>query len=356
MKLSLRNISNILFLLFIGCGGTGTVEPAGFEVYDIAVAPSQTSAVISYKTSLPAKTTLDYGLSGGALSNTVTDTVSFTSTHSITLNYLTTVTNYDYSITAWTEAGETFDTDILTFTTLPKTQNEPIISGLTISNITATSAVINWFTDEASTSVVLYGITAAYGDSVTSGSLVYQHQMTVSGLQEQTQYFFTAASDDIEGYRGFSQDSSFTTGQYIHLTLPDTTAAANSLFQYPVRLSGADDLGGLQYQVQYDTTYLTAVDVIKGPFTLDNHYDFFVNDIYNLYGYLENYITYQPIFQGDSLVGTYADGAGTIAYIDFLTKGVGLTTVSFIPDSSIFLNMYIEEIEGDFEDGLILIQ
>jgi len=356
MRSFTQKISYIFFLLFLSCGGTGTVQPEGFAVYDITENPSQTTAVITYKTTLPAKTILNYGFSGGVIASTIADTADYTLDHSISLEYLTSDTGYDYSITAWTEDAQTYDSEILTFNTLPKAQDEPIITGLTVSNITATSAIVSWFTDEASTSVVLYDTTAVYSDSVKETNLVTQHQLQITGLQQQTLYYFQAASDDIEGYRGLSQDSTFTSGQYIYLNLTDTTTSVNSVIQYPVIIAGAQDLGGLQYQLQFDTTYLTAVDIVEGPFTLDNNHQFFYEYIYNEWEYLENYITWQSIFQGGLLVGTQADGGGIVAYINFLTKNTGATTVSVNPDSSIFLDMFIQPIDGAFTDGHIIIQ
>lgn len=357
MVKKIKYIWKIIILTFLaGCGGTGSTAPEGFQVFDITVQVTETTANITFKTTLPAKVTLNYGIVDTSLNFSAYDTTEYSADHTADLLNLISDTTYFFRITAWTEGGQTVDSETNSFTTLAKTQNEPIISGLMISNITATSATISWYSDEISDSRVFYGLTAVYTDSVHSDSLVTQHQIILDSLQAQTQYFLQSASDDTAGYRGYSQDSTFTTGQYVILTLPDTVANLNATFQYPVHIAEASDLGGVEYMISYDTAFVAVTNVVEGPFYLTKNGDFFITEIDNLSGRVRNYVTWKPIFQGDLLIGTQADGNGIVAYIEFQTKAAGLTDMTFLPDSTFFLDMFIKEIAGSLNNGSILIQ
>lgn len=94
----------------------------------------------------------------------------------------------------------------------PDTDPPIITSGPSASNIDHQGARITWSTDEASTSVVKYGETTAYTDSVTSGSFVTSHLATLSGLDAVTLYHYRVYSADEAGNRVSSSDRTFTTG------------------------------------------------------------------------------------------------------------------------------------------------
>ena len=358
---NLINLKKILrYLLFLwlisGCGGTGTTQPDNFNIYEITEQTTTTTAVIGFKTSYSAKAVVNYGLSGQPKAYSAEDTAAFTYTHSLTIVNLTPETAYDYQITAWMEEDQTIQSDTRSFTTLPKTENEPLIFDLTVSGVTATSAVISWFTDESSDSRVFYGQTVTFTDSASNLVMTTEHQMTISGLQPVTQYYVQAASQDPGGFRGYSQSTSFTTIQFVFLQLPDTTVSAGSVFYYPVSISQANDLGGLQYTVDYDQSFLTALSLVEGPFAVDNNHDFFIEQIGLEQGTITNYITWFPIFQGNIMLGTQADGSGIVAYIEFQADQAGTAAVSLMADSTIIEDIFDNELEGAFTGGTIIIQ
>jgi hypothetical protein len=88
----------------------------------------------------------------------------------------------------------------------------PVIFAIAANNITESGAVIVWRTTEASTSLVEYGITPAYG-SVTSLSptRVTGHSKTIGGLQASTTYHYRISSADSTGNLAISGDNTFTT-------------------------------------------------------------------------------------------------------------------------------------------------
>lgn len=90
----------------------------------------------------------------------------------------------------------------------------PVISSLQSSNITDTSAVITWTTDESANSKVNYG--TASGSLTLSASttpLVTTHSMALTGLQTGTTYYYRAVSSDGHGNIATSSEQSFTTLQ-----------------------------------------------------------------------------------------------------------------------------------------------
>ncbi len=87
----------------------------------------------------------------------------------------------------------------------------PSISSITVSGVTANSAVINWVTNEASNSVVTYGTTTAYGATSTNASLVTSHSLTLTGLTANTLHNFVVRSSDAAGNLVVSSNVTFTT-------------------------------------------------------------------------------------------------------------------------------------------------
>src|SRR3989442_961317 len=85
------------------------------------------------------------------------------------------------------------------------------ISNVQASNISANSAVVTWQTSNSANSRVDYGTTMNYGSSVSDGSNVRSHSLTINGLSNNTSYHFKASSTDLFGQTSASVDSTFTT-------------------------------------------------------------------------------------------------------------------------------------------------
>ena len=89
----------------------------------------------------------------------------------------------------------------------------PVISGVVATAQGATGATVSWTTDEAATSQVEYGPTAAYGaQTALDGALVTQHGQTLLGLTPDTAYHFRVLSRDGAGNEARSPDGGFRTG------------------------------------------------------------------------------------------------------------------------------------------------
>ncbi|MBU3964591.1 fibronectin type III domain-containing protein [Patescibacteria group bacterium] len=157
------------------------------------------SAVIIWTTNENSNSIVDYGttVSLGSMAGQITDSAT---SHSVSLVGLDSGTLYYYQVRSQDSSGN-IGTDnnsgsYYTFTTTADTTG-PVISSVTASTISDTSATITWNTDELSTSQVVYGVSTTYGSQTTEDStLTYQHSVTVTGLERETTYYYKVISKD----------------------------------------------------------------------------------------------------------------------------------------------------------------
>jgi hypothetical protein len=129
-----------------------------------------------------------------------------------------------YSLTC-TGAGGTASAGPLTLEVIQPDLAPPVLSNLSVTNITQTGATLTWTTDELATSQVRYGTTASYGSQTTeTTSVTTSHSVTLKNLSSETTYHYSVQSRDEHGNTAVSGDATFTT-----LTPPDTTAPTVSL-------------------------------------------------------------------------------------------------------------------------------
>ena len=146
----------------------------------------------------------------------------------------------------------------------------PVISGVGVSSITSSGAVINWTTDKASSSQVNYGTTMAYGSSSPANStLVTSHSVTLSGLAASTLYHYQVQSADSAGSLGGSADSTFTTSSapsscpcsIWSSTATPATAAFNDSSAVELGVKFTSDVSG----------YITGIRFYKGSQNTGTH-------------------------------------------------------------------------------------
>src|SRR6185295_6641220 len=95
-----------------------------------------------------------------------------------------------------------------TFTTAPA----PIPTGITVSSITNTSAVISWTTSVPSSTWIEYGTSASLGSNTDlQQNLVTSHTQTLTGLQLGTVYSYRVTSISAPGASSTSSTLTFTT-------------------------------------------------------------------------------------------------------------------------------------------------
>jgi hypothetical protein len=78
-------------------------------------------------------------------------------------------------------------------------------------DITGTSATITWTTDQAADSMVKYGTTTAYGQSVFNANLTTIHNLNLADLEPGTAYHFRITSTNSDGGSRSSDDLVFQT-------------------------------------------------------------------------------------------------------------------------------------------------
>lgn len=134
-----------------------------------------------------------------------------------------------------------------------------VISGITVSDITATSATVSWTTSEPADSQVDYGLTASYGSSTSSSAMVLSHALDLNGLAPQTLYHYRVRSADPSGNFSVGPDLTFT-----------TSAAGSTLTRLTLRCPrvSARPAGGMSMQgAEYTGLALANFDNIPALLT-----------------------------------------------------------------------------------------
>ena len=157
--------------------GTITSTPAGLDCAggNACTQTVKAGSQVTLNAVLPAGGTITWGgaCSGNSLSCTVT------------VNANTTVTaNFGTGITL------------------------PVISGVTSSGVTASTATVSWSSNVSVTSQVIYGVSTGYGSHTASTTA---NTATLSGLQANTMYHYKVVSADASGNVAVSGDNTFTT-------------------------------------------------------------------------------------------------------------------------------------------------
>lgn len=112
---------------------------------------------------------------------------------------------------------------------VPPDTTPPVISNVQAIGITASGATITWTTDEASSSVVEYGLTTSYGSSASNSTNVTNHSIPLNGLTGNTIYHYRVKSVDAAGNMATSADHSFRTGSSTNYAPTATTILTGSL-------------------------------------------------------------------------------------------------------------------------------
>jgi hypothetical protein len=149
---------------------------------------------------------VDYGLTTSyGYQSTLAD---YATNHSVTLSGLTANTDYHFRVGSTDAAGNgpTYSNDC-TFKTEAETvddQAPEITSPPTVTNITDSTAVIEWETDEPSNSMVRYDTDsrsawADYLSNENDAGMVTSHTVTLTGLTANQTYYFMVGSTDAFG-------------------------------------------------------------------------------------------------------------------------------------------------------------
>lgn len=170
-----------------------------------------TGATISWTTSEAANTQIEYGTTTSYGSSTPL-AGAMTTSHSQTLSGLTEKTTYCYRVNSADAAGNAGHATGSFATTTTADSTPPVISGVTTSTITGTTATVTWTTNEPADSQVDFGTRSNYDKSTSATStFVTSHSQMITGLTANTRYHYRAKSKDAAGNLGASTDLTFRT-------------------------------------------------------------------------------------------------------------------------------------------------
>jgi hypothetical protein len=125
------------------------------------------------------------------------------------------------------------------FTTASIPVNPPVISAVTATNMTSSSATITWTTDQTSSSQVKYGTTTAYGSlSTLSNTPVTTHSVTITGLTAGTTYNYAVMSTNTGGMQATSANFTFATPSTVSASPYVTGQTLGSLRSYSNSCNG----------------------------------------------------------------------------------------------------------------------
>jgi len=138
---------------------------------------------------------------------------------------------YDYNVVLGT-------TEYYSFTT-SSDSSAPVITSVALNSTSATTTVVSWITNEPATSQIEYGTESAVYGTIFSLKTSYDtsHFITLSGLSQQTPYYFRVASVDQSGNSASSTEASFT-------TLETQIPISEQVIQQTVVVAGGGGGGG----------------------------------------------------------------------------------------------------------------
>ena len=126
------------------------------------------------------------------------------------------------------------------------------ISNVQAEDITPTSAVITWTTDEPANSFISYGVDKSNVQTLGDANLLTEHQLLVSSLALETVYYYKVRSADIEN----DNSGNF----YSFTTLPADTSAPELSVELPEILQGERiDIAGKTEDGAIVTLYVNGV-------------------------------------------------------------------------------------------------
>lgn len=126
---------------------------------------------------------------------------SHTFFHSLVLRGLSPSTQYYFRVLStdiWGN-GPSISPEFIFVTGAVPDTTPPVITDIVVVDITDTTAIIRWTTDEPSDSLVEFGPDIHYGRSQSSGVLVFNHSVQLVGLLPGTTYHFRVLSRDATG-------------------------------------------------------------------------------------------------------------------------------------------------------------
>jgi len=202
------------------------------RILDVTVqSTTERDATIKWITDRPSKGRIEVRDASGTV--VATQSVdSLTEKQSVTVSGLQPDTKYYYTLTTVDANGKEVTSEGELITRALADQNAPVISGIN-SNVTESSAIITWLTDEPAKGWIKYFIsdntTSSTGTSTTpeETKLDTTHSIMLTKLNSGTAYTFTIFSKDQAGNESSLDGVSFTTQSPIPVAAEKGSRAPN---------------------------------------------------------------------------------------------------------------------------------
>lgn len=174
----------------------------------VVSAVTETSVTISWSTSEAANSVVDFGVTLAFELGSSTNS-DFVTAHAISLTGLSSGTSYYFRIKSTDPSGNMSTSATQTFSTLDQTG--PIVSNLSVVDLTQSSARVTWTTNESASSIVQYGKNENYESQKSTTKLLTTHSVILTGLQKATSYHYRLRLEDAAGNPTVTTDQIFTT-------------------------------------------------------------------------------------------------------------------------------------------------
>jgi len=178
-----------------------TIDTTISSIQSVSISSTtETGATIKWATDKPATSQVIISDSSGA---TITETElqeTLVTSHSVDISGLKPNTTYHYTLISSDATGNKIihEGELSTLATADKTA--PTISGVNVSNITESSAIVTWATNEPATSQIKYSKSEeAVSTTPLDKNLTTNHNITLTKLDSGTTYNFTIMSKDAAG-------------------------------------------------------------------------------------------------------------------------------------------------------------
>lgn len=214
------------------------------------------SVAINWMTNELSTSQVEYGLTasyGYSSALNSTETV----THVQALTGLASATVYNFRVISRDSSGNQSVSGNYTFTTAaPADTTAPVVSNIQVTDITASSAIVAWITDEPSTSQVDFGVSGNLtATTPLKTGLTTVHSVELSGLTGFTPYDYRVVSSDGAGNTATSGNKSFTTSNTSPVinAFSATPATGTAPLQVQFSATGADIDGTVSsYEWDFD--------------------------------------------------------------------------------------------------------
>jgi len=185
--------------------GRFTTPPAITEAPAVTAYPY--TATFTWETERGASSLVEFGLTEDL--GDEQGTAVLVADHSVTVEGLTEQTRYFFRVKSVDRDGNIARSAISTFSTTAA----PFVFDVTVNEIRLTSAILQWSTNQPTTTQVNFGPTAALGQTVedTGGSLTISHTLPLRNLNDSTTYQFRLGGRDTAGNNVRSDLYEFTT-------------------------------------------------------------------------------------------------------------------------------------------------